>query len=113
MKYPLLEYVQATADSDGRAVVSTGPAKYGESWDVTLVNTSTTSTAESQLRVYRGVESDTSQILSTYSGNNDTAGGGSTIKIPAQDKLVFVWSGCDAGSTCTARIEGDLISGRR
>jgi hypothetical protein len=112
-KYPLLEYVQTTADANGRAVASTGPKKFGESWDVTLISTNTNSTAESQLRVYRGVESETSQILSTYSGNSDTAGGGSNIKVPAQDKLVFVWSGCDAGSTCNARIEGDLISGRR
>lgn len=113
MRYPLLEYVQATADADGRAVASTGPAKYGESWDVSLINTNTTSTAQSQLIVYRGVESNSTRILGTYSGNNDTAGGGSNIKIPAQDKLVFVWTGCDVGSICTARIEGDLISQRR
>jgi len=113
MKYPLLEYVQATADANGRAVASTGPAKYGESWDVSLITTNTTSVAESQLRVYRGVESDSAQVLGTYSGNNDTASGGANIKVPSQDKLVFVWTGCDVGAICTARIEGDLISGRR
>lgn len=113
MKYPLLEYVQAAADSNGRAIASTGPAKYGESWNVTLINTNTNSVAESQLRVYRGVESHTAQILSTYSGNNDSAGGGSPIVVPSQDKLVFVWSGCDVGSICNARIEGDLNTGRR
>jgi len=112
MKYPLLEYVQAQADSNGRAVVSTGPAKYGESWDVTLISVNTNSTLESQLRVYRGVESPSAQVLSTYSGNGDNAGGG-TITVPSQDKLVFIWTGCDVGSICTARIEGDLISGRK
>lgn len=113
MIIPLLEYVEATADANGRAVASTGPAKYGESWDVTLISTTTNSADESQLRVYRGVESDSAQILSTYSGNSDTAGGGSTIAIPSQDKIVFVWSGCTPNATCTARIEGDLKSGRR
>lgn len=109
--YPLLEYVQATADADGRAAVSTGPHKFGESWTITSLNTTTNSTAESQLRVYRGVESDSAVVASSYSGNQDSAGG-SEIKVPAQDKLVFVWTGADPGAVCTCRIEGDLISGR-
>lgn len=112
MNLPLLEYVQATADSSGRASVVKGPAKYGESWEVTLISTSTNSTLESQLRVYRGVESDSAQVLSTYSGNSDTAGGGANIVVPSQDKLVFVWTGATAGALCTARIEGTLVSGR-
>lgn len=112
MKYPLLEYVQGTADADGRVSVSTGPAKYGESWTVKMVTTNTNSTSESQLWVYRGVESSTAMVLSTYSGNQDVAGG-SEITVPAQDKLVFVWSNASVGAICTARIEGDLNSERR
>lgn len=109
--YPLLEFVQATADANGRAVASTGPHKFGESWTVTSLNTTTNSVAESQLRVYRGVESNSALVASSYSGNQDTAGG-SEIKVPAQDKLVFVWSGADPGAQCTCRIEGDLNSRR-
>ena len=109
--YPLLEYVQATADANGRAVVSTGPHKFGESWTITSLNTTTNSVAESQLRVYRGVESDSAIGASSYSGNQDSAGG-SEIKVPAQDKLVFVWSGADPGAQCTCRLEGELVSGR-
>src|SRR5882762_6391746 len=110
--YPLLEFVQATAGADGRAVASKGPAKYGDSWEVTTLATTTNSTTESQLRVYRGVESNSALVASTYSGNQDTAGG-NTIKVPGQDKLVFVWSGATPGAICTCRIEGDLNSGRR
>lgn len=109
--YPLLEYVQATADANGRAVASTGPHKFGESWVITSLNTNTNSVAESQLRVYRGVESDSAIVASSYSGNQDSAGG-SEIKVPAQDKLVFVWSSADPGSLCTCRLEGDLNSRR-
>lgn len=109
--YPLLEYVQATADADGRATVATGPHKFGESWTIKSMNTTTNSVAESQLRIYRGVESDSALVASSYSGNQDTAGG-SEIPVPAQDKLVFVWTGCDPGAQCTCRIEGDLVSGR-
>jgi len=111
MPYPLLEYVTATADADGRAVVSTGPQRYGDSWEITLLATTTDSTSESQLRVYRGVESDSALVASTYSGNQDTAGG-NTIQVPSQDKLVFVWSGASVGATCTCRIEGNLNSRR-
>lgn len=108
----LHEYAQATADATGRAVATAGPRKFGEQWDISLITTNTNSTAQAQLRVYRGVESTTSQVLSTYSANNDTASG-STISVRAGDKLVFVWSNADPGSICTARIEGDFISGRR
>lgn len=111
-EYPLLEYVQATADSSGRAVVSTGPQRYGETWHVELMATTTNSVAESQLRVYRGVEADTALVASTYSGNQDTAGGNTTV-VPSGDKLVFVWSGATAGAQCTCRIEGTLKSRRR
>lgn len=109
--YPLLEYVQATADSNGRAVVSLGPKKYGDSWTVKTLATITDSTTESQLRVYRGVEADSAIVASTYSGNQDTASG-NPISVPSQDKLVFVWTNASVGANCTCRIEGDLNSRR-
>lgn len=110
-RLPLLEYVQATADVDGRAVASIGPKRYGESWTVTMLATVSDSTTESQLRVYRGVESDTAIVASSYSGNQDTASGNS-LEVGSQDKLVFVWSNASVGSSCTCRIEGDLNSRR-
>jgi len=109
--YPLLEYVQATADASGRAVVSLGPKKYGDSWTVKTLATITDSTTESQLRVYRGVEADSAIVASTYSGNQDTASGNPII-VPSQDKLVFVWTNASVGANCTCRIEGDLNSRR-
>lgn len=110
--YPLLEYVQAVADANGRAAATIGPKKYGDSWTVNLLATVTDSTSESQLRVYRGAEVDTAIVASSYSGNQDTAGG-NAINVPSQDKLVFVWTGASVGANCTCRIEGDLNSRRR
>lgn len=110
-RLPLLEYVQAIADADGRAVATAGPKKYGESWTVNLLATMTDSTTESQLRVYRGVESDTAIVASSYSGNQDTASG-NALEVGSQDKLVFVWSGASVGAACVCRIEGDLNSRR-
>jgi hypothetical protein len=113
MNIPLMEFAQATADANGRAVAEAAPEKFGDSWEVTLISTNTNSTSESQLRVYRGVESASALLLSTYSANNDNASGGAAINVGAGDKLVFVWSGASSGSICTARIEGTLKSGRR
>lgn len=109
---PLMEYAQATADANGRAEVSAGPDKFGDRWEINLITTNTNSTAQTELRVYRGVESETTRVLGTYAANNDTASG-TTLVARAGEKLVFVWSNADPGSICTVRIEGDFISGRR
>jgi hypothetical protein len=117
VKYPLLEYVQAVAVDDGTGITGTcqaeiGPRRYGERWSIQLMSCNTTSNVECQLRIYRGVVSDSAQVMSTYSANNDSAGG-SVIELPAGDKLIFVWSNADIGSICTCRIEGDNITMRR
>lgn len=112
MKYPLNEPVLATADANGRAVASTGPYKYGDRWVIESITTNTNSVLESQLKVYRGVESESAVVASSYSGNQDSAGG-NVIRVPTGDKLVFVWSGCTPGAQCNARLEGDLETGRR
>lgn len=108
---PLLEYVQATADDSGTAQAEISPAKYGDSWVIRLLATNTNSVAESQLRVYRGVVSDSTMVASTYSGNADNAGG-SELRLSAGEKLIFVWTNADVGSVCTCRLEGDHISQR-
>lgn len=110
-KLQLLEYVTATANSNGTATASIGPKKYGDKWTVTGIATSTTSTAESRLRVYRGSEMPSALLATTYSGNNDNAGG-SPIELGHGDRLVFVWENATVGATCTATLNGDLISER-
>lgn len=108
----LHEFAQATANSSGRAVATAGPSRYGDRWEISLINSNTTSTAQAELRVYRGVESETARILGSYGANSDTASG-STVTVRAGEKLVFVWSNADVGAICTARIEGEFITGRR
>lgn len=110
-KLQLLEYVRATANSSGIATASLGPKKYGDSWDVTTLATSTNSALESRLKVYRGAEVRTALVATTYSGNNDNAGGNS-IHVSSQDKLVFVWENATVGAECVCRIEGDMYSER-
>ncbi len=110
--YPLLEHVEATADANGRAVAQKGPQKYGTSWMVRMLSTTTNSTSESRLYVYRNFESQSTKVDSTYSGNNDISSG-NEIAISSQEKLLFIWENATPGSICTCRFEGDLISSRR
>lgn len=107
----LMEYVTATADASGTATVSTGPKKYGDRWTVSTLASASNSVLETTLKVYRGAAVPTAQVASTYSGNNDNAGG-SPIEIGSSDKLVFQWTGATPNAVCTCRIEGTLTSGR-
>jgi len=111
MQFPLLEYVQATADATGTANAVIGPKKYGDRWSVNTLASASTSALESTLKVYRGAAVPTAQVASTYSGNNDNAGG-AAIEIGSADKLVFQWTGATPGAVCTCRIEGILTSQR-
>ena len=111
MRIVLHEFVQATADSNGRAAAEIGPHRYGERWEIELIYTSTNSIQQSRLKVYRGVESESARILGSYSGNDDTASGGTT-KLQAGERLLFVWTNADPGALCTARLEGEFISQR-
>lgn len=112
MKYPLMEFVEATANAEGRAEISKGPDKYGTSWNVRMFACSSNSTTESRLKVYRGFESPSAMVASTYSGNGDTSGG-DEIEVSSNEKLLFVWENASPGSLCTCRFEGDLNSQRR
>lgn len=114
---PLDEYVTATTTDDGSgltgsAMATIGPRRYGETWYVNLISTQVTSTAQSTLKIYRGVKSDTSIVAGTYSANFDTASGGSEIIVKNGDKLTFEWTGADIGVECQARLEGVLYSDR-
>lgn len=109
-QYPLYQQVTAIADSNGRATVTTGPAKYGDVWNVTTLTTESNSVSDVQLLVYRNVETPGARIESSYSGKSDTSQCNYTFN--AAERLVFVWSGATPGAACTSRIEGSLISGR-
>ena len=110
-EFVLHEYVEATADANGRASATKGPAKYGDSWDVESFSTSTTSVLETQLRIFLGPEQQSAQKASTYSGNSDTAGG-TALKVQSQEKLLFVWTGATPGARCVCTVYGKLISTR-
>lgn len=109
---PLNEYVVATANSTGKASTTKGPYRYGDQWYIDSIATEVNSTNQTTLTVYRGIESNTSIVAGTFSGNFDTASGGSPIVVKDGDKLTFVWTNCNPGDVCQATIEGTLYSER-
>lgn len=110
MIIPLRASVTATANASGRASVITGPEKYGDTWAIELITSASNSTVDCQLKVYRGIESETSVIESSYSGRSDTSP--CNHRFGAGEKLIFVWTNCSVGAICSSRIEGNLESGR-
>lgn len=108
---PLNVSVSATFGANGQARASIGPTVYGTDWIVKRMVTTTSSTLESQQNVYFNVESASSLIDGTYSGNSDTDD--TEIPLHTLDKLVFVWTNGTPGAVATAILSGDIqIKGR-
>jgi hypothetical protein len=96
---------QATADASGRAVITFQPLRSGEDWHITrssIQNAGAVNTPE--CRTYRGIESNTTLIEGTYNGSLDSYD--TVIDLRNGEPLLFVFSGCDVGSRCSATIDG-------
>lgn len=107
MSIPVYQSATGTFDANGRATVSIGPTVYGARWNVTRLVVSTTSTAETQLRVYRGSEQASRLVDSTYTANQNTSE--TDVTLGTLETLLFVWTGGDPGAIATAVIEGDQV----
>ena len=108
----LNEFIVATADATGTASGTKGPYRYGDQWYIDIIASETNSSKQTTLTVYRGIQSNTSILAGTFSGNFDQATGGSPIVVKDGDKLTFVWTGCNPGDICQATLTGTLYSGR-
>jgi hypothetical protein len=96
---------QATAGPDGVATATVGPER-DRAWLIDRITVSGTSSAASQLRLYRG-DSDPRRLLdSTYSGNQATSELPTPIRLEPGEYLTFQWTGCTPGAVQTASLEG-------
>lgn len=102
------ETVRAVADANGRAVGELQVTRMGERWHITGMTTQSTSTNDTELRVYRGGEAASGLVASTYSGNLSSAGG-SPLDLQFGDKLTAVWANATPGAQCTLTIWGDKL----
>lgn len=97
--------ITAVFDANGDAVgeILVGP---NQRWEVTLLNTNTTSTSQTRLTVYRGpVES--TQVDFSRTGNGDTSN--TDIKLQQGEKLSAKWTGGTPGAQATLNIQGTVF----
>jgi hypothetical protein len=115
MEVPLFKEAIAVALDDGtgvaRASAMLGPEKYGDIWHVILMTTTSNSSTDCQLRVYRNLESNGAMIDSTYAGRQATSQCDYILR--GGEKIVAVWTKGDIGATSTIRLEGTISSLRQ
>jgi hypothetical protein len=95
----------------GTATIVISPSIQGEQWDITKLVVSSTSVAQTEVRIYRGTASDVNLIDGSYSGNQDVSD--TELTLLAGEVLTFQWTGGTNGATCTARLEGTRSFKRR
>lgn len=102
----LVESIRATADANGLARAQVQVSRFGERWSITSMTTQTDSANDTELRVYRGAESASGLVVTTYAGNLDTAGG-TPLNLRFGESLQAVWSGATPGAQCTLTLQGE------
>ena len=103
----------ANSPTDTIARAQIGPQTFGEKWHITRIVTNTTSTGlngQSQLRVYRAIESPLTLLDGTYSADQDISD--TDISLVTLENLVFVWTNGDNGSEAIGIISGTIDDGR-
>jgi hypothetical protein len=99
------EVRQVTLSGTGAGTVEI-QVPWGETWTLTGLSVSTSSTATPfpTCIIYRGSPSPANIIASTYSGQQDTAVGGETLF--AGETLTAVWTGGVAAAIATLHVMG-------
>jgi hypothetical protein len=101
----LNEGKNATADANGRAVLQFQPLRAGEDWHITRSSVSNSGTVNTpQVKVYRGMETPSTLIEGTFSGNLDSSD--TVYDLRNGEQVLFVFSGADVGSLCSATVDG-------
>lgn len=95
-----------TFDALGVAVVRIGPTRVQQYWKPSNVAVSSTSSSDTEARVYLGAATPSNLLAGSYSGNRDNA----PIAQPLGfgQVLTVVWSGGTPGATATVSVSGQM-----
>lgn len=104
--YPLRESGSAVADSAGVATVRIGPTRAFEAWLVESVTVQSTSALDSELKEYLGDPAPSRLTGTSRIGNLDSGVNPNPIILPNGEQLVYQWTGCTTGATCTVTLQG-------
>lgn len=95
-----------TLNAAGRAVVTIGPRTPSSRWRTSNVAVSTTSTVDTECRLYLGAEAPQNLLGGTFSGNRDQIG--AAVTLYPGSVLTAVWTGGTPGATATVSVYGVL-----
>lgn len=105
MTLPLFESNTGIANAAGRAVARVQPLRAFETWDITrLAVSSTSSVLVPTARIYRGAETPSMLVDGTHTGNLDQSD--TQLALANGEALICVWSGADVGSQCVFTVQG-------
>jgi hypothetical protein len=109
-KLALRETLRATFGSNGEATgsISVGP---NQRWQVTLMNTRTSSSVQTHVTVYRGAVGGP-RLDFSRTGNDDTSN--TDFELQQGENLVAHWTGGTVGASAQLDIEGSkYLKGQR
>jgi hypothetical protein len=94
----------AMFNAAGVARLEIGPVVFGETWRVRRMTVSTSSTANTDARVYLNAEIDTRMVAGSYSGDRDF--NETDITLQNLDKLIVVWVDGTPGANASFLLQG-------
>lgn len=94
----------AVYDSTGTARLTIGPTVFGEIWRVRRMTVTSTSTIDSDARVYLNAELDSRLVAGTWSGNRDF--NETDITLQTLDRFIVVWVGGTPGALASFLVQG-------
>lgn len=95
----------ATAGADGTATATAATVDPGFMWSVQRAVVSSTSVAQTSVRLYDSVVGAGNLLSGSNSGNYDEADYPAGLLVDQSRQLVAVWSGCDNNAKCTLRLQ--------
>ena len=108
-EFELLKSGSAILDASGSGTLVLGPERAGESWEVTRISVTCTSTLQTVVTVYENVVSTQTALFNSKAGNSDVAAGDPPMTIPSGSRVVIVWTAGTPGAAATAVLKGKLF----
>jgi hypothetical protein len=91
-------------DATGTARIVIGPTVFGENWKIRRMAVTTSSTQDTDVRVYLNAEIDTRMIDGSYTGNRDFSE--TNLTLQTLDNLIVVWVGGTPGAYASVLLQG-------
>lgn len=88
----------------GIARLEIGPVIFGETWRVRRMTVSTTSAANTDVRVYLNAEIDSRMVAGSYSGDRDF--NETDITLQTLDRFIVVWVSGTPGALASFLVQG-------